>query len=97
MTLNPDPERGEQSQVTHTRCPFRVPNPLLPPPHHTAISLSYNYYQYFFVRIISNISNIGYGYGTDTTILQVKNSGPGSDLILYLSYRGIGTVSVTVK
>ena len=44
-TLNPDPERGEQSQVTHTHCPFRVPNPRLPPPpHHTAISLSYNYY-----------------------------------------------------
>ena len=25
-------EKGEQSQVTHTHCPFRVPNPRLPPP-----------------------------------------------------------------
>jgi len=63
------------------------------PPQHTAISLSYNYYQYFFVRIISNISNIGYGYGTDTTILQVKKSGPGSDPHwpeLHLDPRGSG-------
>ena len=60
VTLNPDPERGEQSQVTHTHCPFRVPNPRLPPPPPYSNQFELQLlHQYFFVRIISNIFNIG--------------------------------------
>ena len=58
--------RGESKVRSHTHTTahsgFPIPGSPPPSPHHTVISLSYNYqllHQYFFVWIISNISNIG--------------------------------------